>query len=622
MYSQIKNISTACVVLIALGGLFQRATAASEEEMRAAMQGMLDAVNAHDTAQMSSYWTNDIVYDFVAQPPALNGKQEVAAFFEGVFQGAPDFHSTQTRILVSGNTMVTEAVATGTHLGEISGIPATGNNLQLAPLHIWEFEGDKIKRATEYLDMASMLMQMGLMPAPELDPALLVPSFPLPDAEPTGLAPLEAAAEFVSRWNASDLSGMAQMIHPDANILVAPLGIPLSRDAYVSVGEMMFQGFSEMPMEIVQAIDMGDGWVVCELLITGTNDGPYMGMPPTRRSITLRGASLQRYNSEGLLTDLSSYYDNLSLLAQFGVFPPPDPEANKAVQRRALEEIYNQGNLDVVEELFNTDFVYHIAGIPDFQGVEGVKQVATMFHTAFPDLHFTIEEQIAEADKLALRWTATGTHNGEFMGLPPTGNHMTVTGMSFARFADGKFAEEWSIYDTLGMMEQLDAAPVTHTDYTWGASSEITGEPGEEMVNTALVLYLVEKFWNQQNVNALDETHRADAIAHIPVIPGQPFPFYMYKHVCLLHLAAFPDLRITTDDIIAEGGKVVARWTATGTHLGELMGIPASGKQVSFPGMTVHRFTDDKIVENWWAYDAMGMMQQIIAPPEPDPGQQ
>jgi steroid delta-isomerase-like uncharacterized protein len=622
MYSQIRSNSIACVILIALVGISQIATAASEEEMRAAMQGLINGLNAHDTAQMSSYWTDDIVYDFVAQPPALNGKQEVAALFEGVFQGAPDFHSTQTRILVSGNKMVTEAVATGTHLGEISGIPATGNNLQLAPLHIWEFEGDKIKRATEYLDMASMLMQMGLMPAPELAPALLVPSFPLPDTEPTGLAPLEAAAEFVSLWNTGDLTGIAKIIHPDANILVAPLGIPLTRDAYVAVGEMMFQGFSEMPMEIVRAVDMGDGWVVCELWITGTNDGPYMGMPATRRSITLRGVSLQRYNAEGLLTDLSSYYDNLTMLAQLGLFPPPNPEVNKAVQCRALEEVWNQGNLDVVDELFNPDFIYHIAGIPDVHGTEGVKQVATMFHTAFPDLHFTIEEQIAEADKLALRWTATGTHNGEFMGLPPTGNHMTVTGISFARFADGKFAEEWSVYDTLGMMEQLGAAPITHTDYTWGASSEVIGEPGEEMTNTALVLYLIEKFWNQQNVNALDETHRPDALAHLPIIPGHPLPFYMYKHVCLLHLAAFPDLRITVDDIIAEGDKVVARWTATGTHQGELMGIPASGKHVSFAGMTVHRFADDKIVENWWTYDAMGMMQQITAPPESNAGQQ
>jgi len=614
MYSQIKNISIACIILIALGGVFQKATAATEEEMRAAMQGMLDALNVQDAAQMSSYWTDNIVYDFVAQPPPMEGKEAVAAFFGALFEGAPDFHSTQTRILVSGNIMVTEALATGTHLGELSGIPATGNSFQLAPLHIWEFEGDKVKRATEYLDMASMLMQIGLMPAPALDPALLIPSFPLPDPEPTGLAPLEAAAEMISRYNSCDLSGLSKMIHPDANILVAPLGIPLSRSAYIAVGEMMFQGFSKMPGEIVRAIDMGDGWVVTELLITGTNDGPYMGMPATRRSIALRGVSLQRYNADGLLTDLASYYDTLTMLAQLGLFPPPDPEANKAVQRRALEEVFNQGNLDVVGELFNTDLVYHIAGFPDVQGTEGVKQVATMFRTAFPDLQFTIEEQIAEADKLALRWTATGTHNGEFMGLPPTGNQMTVTGISFVRFADGKFAEEWSVYDTLGMMEQLGAAPVTHTDYTWGAPSEVTGEPGEKMTNTALVLYIVEKFWNQKNVSVLGETHSSDSIAHNPIIPGHPLPFDFYKQACLLHIAAFPDLKVTTDDIIAEGDKVVIRWTVTGTHQGELMGIPASGRQVTWPGFTIYRFADGKIVENWWAYDAMGMMQQITGP--------
>lgn len=142
------------------------------------------------------------------------------------------------------------------------------------------------------------------------------------------------------------------------------------------------------------------------------------------------------------------------------------------------------------------------------------------------------------------------------------------------------------------------------------------------MTNTAIVLYLIEKFRNQQNVNAQDETHSPDAIAHIPVIPGYPLPFYIYKRVCLLHMAAFPDLRITTDDILTEGDKVATRWTATGTHQGELMGIPASGRQITFPGMTVHRFADGKIVENWWAYDAMGMMQQITVPPEPESPQE
>ncbi|UCE46603.1 MAG: ester cyclase, partial [Phycisphaerales bacterium] len=393
MHSQIRKIIATCIILVILTGIPE--ASATEQEMRAAMQGFQEAFNAHDLAQAGLYWTDDIVYDFVPLPPPMQSKEQATAFLEGLFQGIPDFNVTQTRILVSDNIMVTEAVGTGTHLGELSGIPATGNSLKVLPLHIWEFEGDKVKRTTEYLDMASSLIQMGVMPAPELDPALLVPSFPLPDPEPTGLAPLEAAAEFVSRWNTRDLSGMSKMIHSDANILVAPLGIPLSRDAYVVVGEMMLQGFSDMPMEVVRAIDMGDGWVLSELLITGTNDGPYMGMPATRRSITLRAASLQRYNADGLLMDVRSYYDNLTMLAQLGFFPPPDPEANKAIVERWLE-LWNTQDLAIADEILATDFIPHTPHFPHIIDFESYKAEVTNTPTLIPDFHATLEDIVAE----------------------------------------------------------------------------------------------------------------------------------------------------------------------------------------------------------------------------------
>lgn len=621
MYSQIKNILIVCIILITLTGNFQTAAAATEEEMRAAMQGMLDAVNVQDATQMSLYWMENIVYDFVPQPPPLEGKDQVAAFFGGLFQGIPDFHSTQTLQLVSGDIMVTQATATGTHLGELSGIPATDNSLQLTPLHIWEFEGDKIKHVTEYIDMASMMIQMGLMPAPELDPALLVPSFELPNAEATGLAPLEAAAEFTSRWNSGDLSGMAKMIHPDANILIAPLGIPLTRSPYIAVGEMMFQGFSEMPMEIVRAIDMGDGWVVTELLITGTNDGPYMGIPATRRPIALRGVSLQRYNADGLITDLASYYDTLTMMAQLGLFPPPNPEANKALEHRVFDEIWNQGLLDVADEIFAPDSILHL-GTDEVQGPEGFKQYVAGYQAAFPDIHWTVEDQVAEGDIVVTRLTGMGTHQGELMGIPATGLPVTATAIATVRIAGGKIQESWSSWDALGLMQQLGVMPPTYTDPTWGAPSEVTGETGDSVTNTATVLYFIQKFWNEHNLAGFENTHSLEIIAHDPAIPGHPSPYNMYKHVCLLYLAAFPDFRVTIGNIIAEADKVAVRWTVNGTHMGALMGVPPTGRPVEFTGTTIHRLADGKIVENWWSYDALGMMQKITAPPESEPPQE
>ena len=617
MFSQIRTILIGCIILIALGGFFQKATAATEEEMRATMQGILAALNAHDVAQMSLYWTDDIVYDFVPQPPPLNGKEEVAAFFGGLFQGVPDFHSTQTRILVSGNIMVTEAMATGTHLGELSGIPATGNSLQLAPLHIWEFEGDKVKRSTEYLDMASMLMQIGLMPAAELDPALLVPSFTVPEAEPTGLSPLEADAEAQSRWNTHDLSFYAKVVHSNAEFLIAALGLTLNRDAYIASQELYFLGFPDLRMEAVRTIDMGDGWVLNEVVWKGTHTGLYFDILATGRPVEMRGGLLSRYDADGLITNLNIYFDNLTLLAQLGLFPPPDPEANKAIARREFEEVFNQGNLDLADEIMAADYVYQSAA-GDYAGREARKQSIAMYIAAFPDIHFTVDDQIAEGDIVATRWTSTGTHKGEMMGIPPTGVHATTTGIFISRIVDGKMVEEWNSWDVLGLMQQLGVMPPTREDYTWGAPSEITGAPSDPQANTALVLYVVEKFWNQKNVNVLGETHSPDSIAHNPIIPGQPLPFDFYKQVCLIYISAFPDMKATTEDIIAEGDKVVIRWTATGTHQGELMGIPASGRQVTWTGMTIYRFANGKIVENWWVYDALGMMQQITAQTIPE----
>jgi len=623
MFLQIKDVLVTCIIVIALGPVL--AAAPTEEQLLTVHEGLRDALNTQDVESVVSFFLDDATYDYVPLPPTMKGKEEIATFFEDVFTGFPDFHVEQRNELISDNILITECTITGTHMGEIFEIPGTGNPVQLIHMDIYEFEDDKIKQMATYDDAVSFLVQFGVMPMPDLDPAMLVPSIPLPDAEPTGLSPLEAAAEFTSRWNTGDLSGMAKMIHPDANILIAPLGIPLSRNAYVAVGEMMFQGFSEMPMEVVRAIDMGDGWVMTELLITGTNDGPYMGMPATRRSITLRGASLQRYNADGLITDLSSYYDNLTMLVQLGLFPPPDPEANKAVVRRQTEDLWNQGNLDVIDEIYATDYVRHDPLSPGISGSEGVKQLIATYRAAFPDIHFTTEDIIAEGDLVAARWTSTGTQTGDLMMDPPipaTGVQGTSTGISIYRIANGKIVEEWAEWDALGMMEQLGVMPPTREDYSWGAPSEVTGDPGDPAANTALVLYFVQKFWNEQNVAAMDNTHSPDMIAQDPAIPPDPAPYNIYKHVCMLYLAAFPDFRVTVENIIAEADKVAVRWTVNGTHLGSLMGIPPTGRAVTFTGMTIHRLADSKIVENWWTYDALGMMQQITAPPESEPPQE
>ncbi|MGH3104200.1 MAG: ester cyclase [Gaiellaceae bacterium] len=134
-------------------------------------------------------------------------------------------------------------------------------------------------------------------------------------------------------------------------------------------------------------------------------------------------------------------------------------DANKTVSRRLVEEAFNQGKYDLIEELVAPTFVNHDPATGDTKGPEGTRELIEGYRSAFPDLKITIEEQLAEHDLVATRWTAKGTHKGELMGIAPTGKESTVTGLTIDRIKDGKIVESWNNWDTLGMMRQLGVVP-------------------------------------------------------------------------------------------------------------------------------------------------------------------
>jgi len=135
-------------------------------------------------------------------------------------------------------------------------------------------------------------------------------------------------------------------------------------------------------------------------------------------------------------------------------------EQNKALVRRLMEEVFDRGNISLIDELFAPDFVEHEElppGIP--AGSEGVKQMSTMFRSAFPDFKATIDDMIAEGDKVVVRGTWSGTHKGEFMGIPPTGKRVSFGVIDIVRIAGGKFVEHWGQMDNMGLMQQLGLIP-------------------------------------------------------------------------------------------------------------------------------------------------------------------
>jgi len=135
-------------------------------------------------------------------------------------------------------------------------------------------------------------------------------------------------------------------------------------------------------------------------------------------------------------------------------------EENKVLARRFVEEGFSTGNLALADEIVAPNFVNYDPGTPPLpSGPEGYKQLVTAYRTAYSDLQLTVEDLLAEGDKVGVRWTARGTHTGQLGDIPPTGKQMMVTGISVLTIAGGKVAEQYTNWDTLGMLQQLGVVP-------------------------------------------------------------------------------------------------------------------------------------------------------------------
>jgi steroid delta-isomerase-like uncharacterized protein len=136
-------------------------------------------------------------------------------------------------------------------------------------------------------------------------------------------------------------------------------------------------------------------------------------------------------------------------------------EALKDRIRQFTEEIWHKGNLDAIEDFISSDYVRHTSQFReagrDVYGPEGARKSIAALRAAFPDIHFDLEDLLAEGDKVVARWTCTGTHRGEFRGIAPTGRRVAFPGMNIYRLHDGKIVERWGVEDGLSLLQQLGA---------------------------------------------------------------------------------------------------------------------------------------------------------------------
>lgn len=288
-------------------------------------------------------------------------------------------------------------------------------------------------------------------------------------------------------------------------------------------------------------------------------------------------------------------------------------EKNKAIVQNAYEKIWNQGNLDAADKFFTADYVYH--AVPEIHGAEGVKQHVAALRTSSPDFHLSIEDMIAEGDKVVSRWTGGGTQESEFMGIPSSGKKVNLTGILISRIENGKIAEEWETSDQLGLLQLLGVVPpmpdaplsvlkrTKPDEFLWSEESKVTGDPGDKETNRAIVLREEEEVWNQRNPDTFDALFSVSLINHDPGSPDIR-DYEDFKQFWIMVGTVTKDYHLTVDDMIAEKDKVAVRWSSRFMEA-------ATGKPVNNKGILIYRLADGKIVESWFSTDMLGFMRQL-----------
>lgn len=279
-------------------------------------------------------------------------------------------------------------------------------------------------------------------------------------------------------------------------------------------------------------------------------------------------------------------------------------------------EVISQGRLEVADDLLDADFVDHNALAGTSPGAQGFKETVQLLRSSFPDLTVIPQRYIVEDDMVVEHAESSGTHDGPFLGLPPTHVPIAIRAIVMLRLTpDGKIAERWGVFNFLEMMQQLGIVPgggrLARPEAPHGSQADEA--PTSRAESSAVFARYMDGVWGQG-----DESVAAELIhpqADTPYNPQLPVgPAGTMAWVGVLR-SAFPDLKVTLESVVAEEGFVCGRMLLQGTHEGVFLGVPPSGRPVSFEQMAITKVSGGRIVTTWFQADLAGAMQQLGAMP-------
>jgi predicted ester cyclase len=275
----------------------------------------------------------------------------------------------------------------------------------------------------------------------------------------------------------------------------------------------------------------------------------------------------------------------------------------------------NNANFNVFDEMLAPDFIsYGGAGFQDLIGPQAFRDLYTQFLTSLPDLHFRVDQVVAEGNLCGVRGRLSGTHKGNFMGFaPPTGRFISWTGTAIFRFdRNGLMDARWQEWDGLSVMQQMGVIPAPEGTSFAPPPEPVPPHPtgySSPVQNKRAMRRLIEEVFNAGNLAIADQIYHPEAT--YPSQPGLAVGSEGIRTIMNRVQHAMPDYHVEFKNLITDGDMILAWLEQSGTQTGEFNGVPATGRKVHWGQIIIARFVAGKIVESWSNEDILGLMQQL-----------
>jgi steroid delta-isomerase-like uncharacterized protein len=385
-------------------------------------------------------------------PPAEAAK----AFLRLNFDSFPWLHYDIHHLLVDGDALVLIGYIEGEFSGKpLLGMPPTGRKFRIPNIEVIVIPDLQFTEHWGGIDMIGLAEQLGLAMF-GMDKQGAPPDYS-DDIR-------RLAAQYIDSMNEGDVDKTMDVFAESfIDHQVAPGGASLgnTKEDVRRAHEMLKDSFPDVRFTLEDLLIEGDS-VVMRVSGEGTHQGAFFGIPPTGKHIQWTGVRVLRYEN-GAFVEGTSELDQVGILQQMGILPTPpviyDTEGNKAKVRALLAGL-NQGNIHVYDDFMASDVIIHQESNPaPLKGTKWLKMEDGMLHAAFHDLSITAQSMTATGDRVATRLLYSGTHSGEYMGIPGSGQQYAWSGMVIDRFEDGVIVERWVNMDRFTLLQQVGMIP-------------------------------------------------------------------------------------------------------------------------------------------------------------------